>query len=246
MVCLSKRLIHIFVGLVVEWSDEQRQKIAETCKKKYGADRYLDSKEGKEKIRKIKSEPEFRNKMHNIISSREVQEKTKQTSLPRYGVEFPVQTKAVQNKIYRTKKKNHTVNSSKSEEYMYDLLVSRFGEDDIEHQYKHDNRYPFVCDFYIKSLDLFIELNAHWSHGGHWFGGNADDLSVLNKWWSKVHCDGSSYYRDAIETWTIRDVKKRITAIENNLNYVVFWNNDLSDFKQWLESDELVLNNILE
>ena len=39
---------------VHEWSDEQRQKIAETCRKKYGADRYLDSKEGREKIRKIK------------------------------------------------------------------------------------------------------------------------------------------------------------------------------------------------
>ena len=30
---------------------------------------------------------------------------------------------------------------------------------------KYD-RYPFACDFYISSLDLFIECNYHWTHGG--------------------------------------------------------------------------------
>lgn len=230
---------------VHNWSDEQRKKTVDTCIRRYGAERYLDSKEGKEKIAEIKSAPEFRSKMRSIISSDKVQEKTKQTSLIRYGVESPMQTKEVQNKIYQTKKKNHTVNSSKSEIRMYDMLVSRFGKDDVVHQYKQDERYPFVCDFYIKSLDLFIELNAHWSHGKHWFGENINDQLTLNEWQSKVYVDGSAYYQAAIETWTFRDAKKRRTAIENNLNYVVFWKNDLSDFKEWIESDTLVLNNIL-
>lgn len=227
------------------WSEEQREKTANTCRERYGADRYLDSDVGREKIAKIKSGLEFRNKMSNIISSEEVQEKSRATSLLRYGVEFPVQMKSVQDKIYRTKKKNHTVNSSKSEIDMYNLLVFRFGDDDVEHQYGKDFRYPFVCDFHIKSLDLFIELNASWTHGGHWFGDEDDDLDVLEKWWSKVYINGSSYYRAAIETWTVRDVKKRKTAIENHLNYLVFWKNDLSDFKDWIESDVLTLNNIL-
>lgn len=54
----------------------------------------------------------------------------------------------------------------------------------------------------------------------------------------------SDYYKEAICTWTVRDVRKRQAAIDNHLNYVVFWKNDLSDFKQWLEADELILNNI--
>lgn len=231
---------------VHNWSNEQRNKTMITCMNRYGANRYLDSDVGKKHISEIKSKPEFRCKMRDIIASDDVQLKTKRTSLERYGVEFPAQTKLVQDKIYRTKKKNHTVSSSKSEIHMYDMLVFRFGRDDVEHQYKHDKRYPFMCDFYVRSLDLFIELNASWTHGGHWFGDDIDDEIVLDKWWSKVHENGSSYYRAAIETWTVRDVKKRKTAIENNLNYVVFWKNDLSDFKSWLEADSLVLNNILE
>lgn len=224
------------------WSDEQRQKIAKTCQERYGASRYLDSDVGKKHINSIKSNPEFRKKMHDIISSDEVQGKTQQTSLGRYGTKFAAQTKAVQDKIYRTKKKNHTVNSSKSEVTMYYLLVHKFGENNVVHQYKCD-RYSFLCDFYVKSLDLFIELNAHWSHGMHWFGSDNNDENTLSVWENKAKA--SHYYRAAIETWTIRDVKKRQMAIDNHLNYVVFWKNDLSDFKEWLNADKLVLNNIL-
>ena len=34
----------------------------------------------------------------------------------------------------------------------------------------------------------------------------------------------SKYYDNAIETWTVGDVKKRRCAEDNNLRYVVFWN----------------------
>ena len=229
---------------VHNWSDEQREKTTNTCLKKYGTKRYLDSAEGKAKISMIKSDPDFRDKMRSIISSDVVQNKTKMTSLDRYGVEFPAQTKAVQDRIYRTKKKNHTVNSSKSEINMYNTLVNRFGKDDVIHQYKHDGRYSFMCDFYVKSLDLFVELNAHWTHGGHWFNAdNCEDLAKLDRW--LLHAENSSYYKSAVYIWTIRDIEKRDMAIHNNLNYLVFWKNDLSDFMDWLNSDSLVLNNIL-
>lgn len=229
---------------VHNWSDEQRNKTAHTCLRRYGSVRYLDSDEGKKKIIEIKSTPEYRRKLHDIISSDAVQDKMKQTSLLRYGTPFPAQTKFVQDKIYLSKKKNHTVNSSKSEITMYDLLTSRFGKDDVIHQYKHDERYPFICDFYIKSLDLFIELNAHWTHGHCWFDSCSENLVILKNW--QIKANNSTYFRSAIETWTIRDLKKRNTAIENKLNYLVFWDNDLSDFKNWIKSDPLVLNNILK
>lgn len=229
---------------VHSWSDEQREKTINTCLEKYGAKRYIDSKEGKAKITKIKSDPDFRNKMRDIISSADVQNKIRMTSLSRYGVEFPTQTKAVQDKIYRTKKQNHTVNSSKSEVRMYDILLGRFGKEDVVHQYKRDERYLFMCDFYIKSLDLFIELNAHWTHGGHWFDANDHkDLMKLKQW--TLNAESSLYYKSAVYIWTVRDIEKRNAAIQNHLNYLVFWKNDLSDFMAWFNSDSLTLNNIL-
>lgn len=47
---------------------------------------------------------------------------------------------------------------SKPEELMYERLVHRFGAQDVVRQYKSD-RYPFLCDFYIPLMDLYIELN---------------------------------------------------------------------------------------
>ena len=57
---------------VHNWSDEQRQKIAKTCQERYGATRYLDSDAGKQHIMNIKSTPEFRQKMSDIISIKDI------------------------------------------------------------------------------------------------------------------------------------------------------------------------------
>lgn len=36
-----------------------------------------------------------------------------------------------------------------------------------------------------------------------------------------------------IYVWTNLDLRKRQQAQQNDLNYVVFWKNDLSDFLDW-------------
>lgn len=226
------------------WSDEQRQKTAKTCQERYGASRYLDSDVGKKHIENIKSNPEYRKKMHDIIASNYVQEKTKLTCLKKYGVTSAMMLSETIDKVGESKRINKTWSTSQPEEDMYVLLCNKFGKDDVVRQYKCE-RYPFHCDFYIQSLDLFIELNATWLHGCHWFdSNNKDDLDVLHIFEQKVK-DGKHFYDVAINVWTVRDVKKRQVAIDNHLNYVVFWKNDLSDFKEWLNADELVLNNIL-
>lgn len=223
---------------VHNWSNEQYAKTADTCEKKYGARRYLDSIEGKEKLAAIKSTSEFRSKMRDIISSESVQERTKNTCLSRYGATSAMKISATVDKISESKRLNKTWRTSKSEDDMYIMLCDRFGNDDVVRQYK-ETRYPFNCDFYIKSLDLFIELNATWLHGGHWFDdSNEGDVLLLNNWKQKV-ISGSRFYEVAIDVWTVRDVKKRQTAIDNRLNYVVFWKTDLSDFKHWIRSEAL-------
>ena len=82
-------------------------------------------------------------------------------------------------KAYNTKSKNKSWNTSTPEDKYYGYLCSKYGAADIVRQYK-DDRYPFACDFYIKSEDLFIELNFSWTHDGHRFDINSqEDLKKL-------------------------------------------------------------------
>ena len=87
---------------------------------------------------------------------------------------------------------------------------------DIIRQYSSD-LYPYLCDFYIPSLNLYIELNNHWTHGPHPFDpNNEEDIKLLEYWKSK----NTKFYDNAIKTWTERDVNKRQIAFNNNLNLI--------------------------
>lgn len=124
-------------------------------------------------------------------------------------------------KEYLTKKKNNSFNTSKPEEELYESLLAQYNEKTILRRYKEE-RYPFYCDFYIVEDDLFIELNAHWTHGGKPF--NPDDKDCQEKlaiW--KEKAKQSKFYENAIKTWTERDVKKQQVAKENHLNYKVIY-----------------------
>lgn len=125
------------------------------------------------------------------------------------------------NKGIETKKKNGTLNYSKPEENLYGYLVKLFGKKDIIRQYKEE-RYPYFCDFYIKSKDLFIELNGNWNHGPHPFNNtDENDIDLLEQWQAKTN--GKDYYSNAIYVWTELDVKKQQVAKENNLNYIMIY-----------------------
>lgn len=121
-------------------------------------------------------------------------------------------------KRYETMKRNHTFNTSKPEEEMYKKLCEEYGVENIRRQYKEE-RYPYACDFYIPSEDLFIELNFHWTHGGMLYEENNPQCQEKLKEWEEK-AKTSKYYLDAIITWTIRDVNKRRCAKKNNLNYL--------------------------
>ena len=100
-------------------------------------------------------------------------------------------------------------------------MLKQFNEKTILRRYKEE-RYPFYCDFYIVEDDLFIELNAHWTHGGKPF--DPDDIQCQEKlkiWQEKAK--QSKFYENAIKTWTERDVKKQKIAKENHLNYKVIY-----------------------
>ena len=144
--------------------------------------------------------------------------------------------------IYITKKKNNTHNVSEAESNVAKLLKQKFP--DLKRQFK-SKLYPFNCDFYIPSQDLYIEFNGFWTHGWHHnkcFGffnpNNPEHINLINFWKkrsSEVNFKGKKkdQYLQAIHTWTIRDPLKVKTAKENNLNFKVFWT--LEEVQEWLK-----------
>lgn len=121
------------------------------------------------------------------------------------------------------KRQNGTFNTSSVEEHVK-------GFDDFEVQYNKDTRYPYLCDFYDKGRDLFIEVNASWTHGYHWYD-IEKDADVCTKW--KDKSEDSTYYANALDVFTKRDVEKRETARVNSLNYVTLWDSDGMDADLW-------------
>ena len=135
-------------------------------------------------------------------------------------------------KIFKTKRQNCTFNSSIPEKYFKNKLIKTFGTLDIEYQYRSE-QYPFNCDFYIKSLDLYIECHFNWTHGYMPFDEtNKNCIEQLNKW--KEKAKESDFYKNAIYQWTDLDVRKAKTAKDNNLNWLCFYTVD--EFEQWLNS----------
>ena len=131
------------------------------------------------------------------------------------------QKQKIKDSQYATKKKNNSFHVSYQEDNYYRELCMHYGDDNVIRQYI-DKRYPFACDFYIPSEDLFIEFNRTWTHGGHPFDPmSLEDISKLEMWEEKAKT--SKYYKNAIYTWTNLDVRKQEVAKDNKLNYKVIY-----------------------
>jgi len=240
-------------------SADVQRKYKETSMKRYGVPYYWQSAEARVRLKQLLSADEVvaKTKATNMIRygsqlwqtsndakrvfySEEYMNKRKSTCLIRYGSEHWASSSIGRSclgseetimKIQNTKKMNGTMNTSKPEQLLGKMLVNYFGQDDVMTQHRLDKRYPFNCDFYIKSLDLFIELNATWLHGGKWFDPESDeDLTKVDYLKSKH----TPLYDRYVDIWTGSDVTKRTMARANNLNYVVLWDCNLNDAKRWI------------
>lgn len=130
----------------------------------------------------------------------------------------------IRKKMDTSKKVNNSYNTSSMEEEAHKFLLEEFKI--IKKQYKDLIRYPFNCDFYIPDLDLFIEINAFWTHGGEPFNSNNPlHEEKLNLWKNK--------YNEGIENvWTKYDVDKFNHASLHNLNYSAIYN--------WRNKDDFI------
>lgn len=161
--------------------------------------------------------------VRNVMSLQSTLEKIKAATHKKYGVDYAMQDKDLASKNVEAKRQSGTFSTSSVEEHVK-------GFDDFEVQYNKDTRYPYLCDFYDKGRDLFIEVNASWTHGYHWYD-TEKDAGVCTKW--KDKSEDSTYYANALDVFTKRDVEKRECARVNNLNYVTLWDSDGMDADLW-------------
>lgn len=220
-------------------AESVKQRIRQTCLEKYGCENPLGNKDI---IRHARNTCLQRYGYEYAFQGEEAKQKYRETCLEKYGVDWQSKTKEarknlstkissqeVQQKSIETKKKRHSLNTSKKELNIQNKLLTIFN---VKIQYR-SKLYPFNCDFYIPNLDLYIECNFHWTHGGKPYNPEDEDCKEKLKYWESKS-ENSQFYRNAIHTWTIRDVNKRNIAKENNLNYLVFYSE--AEFDNWFNT----------
>ena len=216
--------------------EEAKEKSKKTCLEKYGSEYYIGSKYCLEKT------IEFSRQNYNVdwfTKSEEIKNKAKETMLRRYGVEYSMQipknkeymsylmsSYEMQERRYNTMKRNHTFNSSSTEEELFLYIKSRFPT--VVRQYKDKNRYPYFCDFYIPELDYFIELQGYYTHGKHPFDPNSNEDLQLIEYYKRKYGEDCQ----PITIWSIKDVEKRDCAKRNHLNFKEVWS--LEDGKNFV------------
>lgn len=215
--CLKSTCLERYGVSSVLQLEDVKKKSEETSLRKYGCKRPSQSEIVKQHTRENNLK-KYGSVTH--MSSQGVKDKIKQTCIERYGVDYAFCDKDIQKRALEASLQSST-SKSKAEDAIYEELCCIYGKGNIIRQYK-SNVYPFHCDFYIQSEDLYIEYQGSWTHGSMpYIEGDTTCVQQLQLWKEKAL--NSEYYKDAIETWTYRDVIKREIARKYKLNYIEIW-----------------------
>lgn len=194
-----------------------REKASQTCLYKYGVDNVSKctqvSSVISNKLIGHKCSDETRMKISNARKGTHLSE------------EMRVQKTINTNNTYHEKGlyKRH---KTKPELFVEDYLNNTFGSNHVFYNYVDKERYPYKCDFYVDSYDLFIEVHAGWRHGVKPY--EVADMQCESQLADMIaKSKTSDNYKNAIYTWAELDVKKLECAKKHNLNYVRLYNDDI-------------------
>lgn len=118
-------------------------------------------------------------------------------------------------KAKETRFANGTHKSSLAENEFYQKLCLFIDKSDIERGYVDKQRYPFNCDFYIKSKDLFIEYQGHQTHGYEPYDATNPE--------HRVYCDRLQASGFDTYNWTTRDPNKVAFAKQHKINLLLIY-----------------------
>ena len=231
-----------FGGNAPACSSEVQNKMKSTCVERYGVENAMQNSKIKKKthdthmtryggqgngskilLEKQKKTCLKKYGVENGMQSNSIKTKVKQNNSYKYGVEYTSQLQSVKNRVIETKREHKTFNTSNIEEQFAQYLDSQHTQ--YIRQYNSES-YPFNCDFYIPKYDLYIEINAMWTHNTHPYDTNSiEDALELENWKSKK----SAFYKNAIEVWTVSDPKKFECAKKNGINYLCSYSTKIED-----------------
>lgn len=146
------------------------QKRQKTCLKKYGVLNYTQTDIFREKFKQtcIKKYG-----VTNPLKSDIIKEKIKQTCLTRYNCS----NGGMSSKAIGTFKLHKTFNSSSAERKSYQLIKDLY--ENTIYQYTSEE-YPYMRDFYILELNLYIEYQGSMFHNMHLFRDTEEDNKQLD------------------------------------------------------------------
>ena len=177
---------------------------------------------------------EYRNKYNNILFLFKRELNRAFTCYVKYHKVYYLETEDCKKKSLLSKNSNSKNKTSKPEDEGYLKLLTKFP--DALHHYTVDPRYPFECDYYIPSLDLFIECHYFWTHGDPKYNchepfdkNSSKHAEMLQRWKDK----NTKFYDNAIKVWTYYDPLKLKTFKDNHLKYKIFYTE--KEFNDWFD-----------
>jgi hypothetical protein len=120
--------------------------------------------------------------------------------------------------IAETKRKNGTFNTSKVADACIEWMKQLGFTVECEKPYPGEPN--LHCDFYLKELDLWVELHFSHYHNCMPF----DKNNWQHQKWLKELKTMNGQYKSIAYTWADLDVRKRENAKRNSLNWIAFYN----------------------
>lgn len=202
-------------------SPEIRKRIEETNLKKYGA-RYATEL------------PEY-------------QAKQRATNLKKFGAEYYIQSEEGRKRFEETwnseefknsiaermRKSTHSrYKNTAGERLIYQALCLIFPKESIVQQYR-SSEYPFICDFYLKGQDVYIEYQGSQYHQNHMYTGSREDIQIIEEYKKRNLEFGTSVE----ENWKTKDLHKRDVCIQNNVKMLFLYPGITSNWKSLIDRE---------
>lgn len=165
----------------------------------------------------------------NVMQLQFVKDKEKNTFIQKYGVDHNFKRPGVYDNSIKSAILNGTLGGykSKPEQFIKKLLSDYF---EVKSHYS-SILYPFHTDIYLPEMQLYIEYHGSMFHNYKPYNYLLDvkeKQSLINKITSE-----KSKYNSVIDTWCYRDIKKIITTINNNINYLILYPSWIDNWKKY-------------
>lgn len=169
-------------------TDEIKEKVKNTCLKKYGTSNYFKTDECKEKIKQTNLKNYG---VDNVFKNDEIKKQIQKTNIEKFGVDNPSKSVEIKIKKETTCLRNHGVKSPYQNRYIFEknlksgLKIKKFENSELNYQgsyeldflnifynkidiekgltinYEIDNKNKYYhSDYYIPSLDLIVEIKS--------------------------------------------------------------------------------------